>query len=147
VPAAHLAATRGTRDGQRGVVRLIDPPGHGPRAVAAVCHTGSPARRTAAALAMRFGKRGGLLEARAPRGVQLILQALVSALQPIALPLDARQRVAQARNLLLLSFDQRLAILRCRRRRHIGHMPVMPEGRNLYKYEILDLRRSRAETR
>lgn len=65
VPAVHLAATRGTRDGQRGVVRLIDPPGHGPRAVAAVCHTGSPARRTAAALAMRFGKRGGLPEARA----------------------------------------------------------------------------------
>jgi hypothetical protein len=47
----------------------------------------------------------------------------------------------------LLSFDQRLAILRRRRRRHIGHTPVMPEGRNLYKYEILDLRRSRAETR
>lgn len=85
--------------------------------------------------------------AGSPRGVQLILQALVSALQPIALPLDARQRVAQARNLLLLSFDQRLAILRRRRRRHIGHTPVMPEGRNLYKYEILDLRRSRAETR
>ncbi len=48
---------------------------------------------------------------------------------------------------LLLSLDQCVAIVRRRRRGHIGHTLVMPEGRPLYKYEILDRRRSRVRTR
>src|SRR5215208_6198046 len=143
----HVAATRGTRVGEPGVMGLIDPAGNGPPAVATVSHTGAPAWWTTAALSMGFGKGGRLTEARPARSIELILQSLVAALQPITLPLGARQRVAQSRNLLLLSLDQRVAIVRHRRRGHIGHTLVMPEGRNLYKYEILDLRRSRAGTR
>ena len=47
----------------------------------------------------------------------------------------------------VLSLDQRVAGVRRRRRAHIGHASVMPESRNLYKYDILDRRRSGDETR
>jgi hypothetical protein len=147
VRVLHSAATRGTRAGQRGGVSFIDPSGHRTPAVAAIGGPRSPARRTAATLSMGFGERRGLPKARPTRRIELILEALVAALQLIALTLGACQRVAQSRNLLLLSFDQRVAIVRRRRRGHIGHTPVMPEGRTLYKYKILDLRRSRTETR
>ena len=70
-----------------------------------------------------------------------------AALQSIALVLRARQRIAQQSNLFVLSLDQRVAGVRRRRRAHIGHASVMPESRNLYKYDILDRRRSGDETR
>ena len=143
VRAVHLAATRGTRNGQRRVVSLIDTPGHRACAVAAVGGACAPARRTAGALSMGFSERRGLPEARPARRIELILESLIAALQPITLVLRARQRVAQPRNL----FDQRVAVVGRRRRAHIGHASVMPEARNLYKYEILDRRRSGAETR
>ena len=145
--ALPVAATRGTRAGPRGVVDLIDSPGHRARAVATVAGPRAPARRTAAALSMGFGERCGLTDARSARRIELILESLVAALQPIALTLGARQRIAQSRNRLPLSPDQRVALVGRRRRRCIGHPPVMPEDRNLYKYEILDRRCSCAETR
>src|SRR6266850_2488063 len=147
VRAVHVAATRGTRDGQRRVVSLIDPPGHGARAVAPVGRPRLPARWTARTLSMGLGKRSGLPEAGPARGVELLLELFVPALQAIALTLSARQRVAQPGDLILLSLDQRVAVIGLRRRAQIGHAVVMPDRRNLYKYEILDLRRSRAETR
>jgi hypothetical protein len=65
----------------------------------------------------------------------------------IALTLGARQRLAQPRQLLLLSLDQRVAIVGRRWRAHLGHMLVMPEERKLYKRERLAHRRSRAAIR
>ena len=114
-----------------------------------VARTGAraSARRTAGALSMRFGERRGLPEARPARRVGLILKSLVAPFQPIPLVLSACQGIAQLRDLLLLSSDQRGEIVRRQRRAHIGHALVMPETRNLYKYEILDRRRSDAETR
>ncbi|MGQ0734841.1 MAG: hypothetical protein ACT4QD_14450 [Acidobacteriota bacterium] len=47
--------------------------------------------------------------------------------KPITLALGARQRITQPRNLVLLSLDQRVAIVGRRRRVHIRHMLVMPE--------------------
>jgi hypothetical protein len=146
VRAVHAARTRGTRDGQRRVVRLIDAPRHGARAVATVRGACSAARRTAAPLSMRLGERSGLAKARAPRGVELILKPLVATLQSLPLPLGTRQRIAQPRSLFLLSLDQ-CGLVVWRRRAHIGHTLVMSERRTLYKYEVLELRRSRAETR
>jgi hypothetical protein len=96
---------------------------------------------------MRLGERRGLSEARPARSIELIRELFVPALQTIALVLGARQRIAQPRHLVLQSLDQRIAIVRSLRRMHIGHMLVMPEGRNLYKYKILDRRRSRVGTR
>jgi len=147
VRAVHLAATGGTCHRQRRLVGLIDPPGHGPRAVTTVGRPRSPARWTPGPLSMGLGERRGLPEASPARRVELLLEPLVPALQAIAVVLGARQRIAQPRDLLLLSFDQCVAIVRASRRLHIGHTLVMPEGRNLYKYKILDLRRSRAQTR
>ena len=95
---------------------------------------------------MGFGERRGLSEARPARGIELVLESFVAAFQPITLALCARQRAAQSRNLLLLLLDERVAIVR-RRRALLGHALVMPEAWNLYKYGILDLGRSRAETR
>ena len=145
--SVHLAATRGTRGGQRGVVGLINTERHGPLPVPPVRGARSPAWRTPGALSLGLGERRGLPEARPARRVELILEPLVAALQSIALVLRARQRVAQPRNLFLLSLDQRVALVGRRRRVHIGHASVMPEARNVYKYKILDRRRSGAETR
>ena len=147
VRVVHLAATRGTRCGQGGIVSRIDMGRHGPRPVAPVRCAWTPARRTAGTLAMGFGERRGLPEASPAGRIELILESLVASLQPIALALGAGQRVAQPRNLLLLSLDQRVAIIRRRRRVHITHTLVMPEGGNLYKYKILDPRRSCGGTR
>jgi hypothetical protein len=47
----------------------------------------------------------------------------------------------------LLALDQRVAIVRRRWCAPLRHTVVMPEARNLYKYEILDPRPSRSETR
>ena len=145
--AVYLAATCGTRHRQSRIVGLIDTPGHGALAVATVGRTPSPARRTAGALAMGLGEGCSLPEARPPRRVELIPEALVAALQSIALVLRARQRIAQPSNLFVLSLDQRVAGVGRRRRAHIGHASVMPESRNLYKYDILDRRRSGDKTR
>jgi hypothetical protein len=54
---------------------------------------------------------------------------------------------AQPRQLLLLSLDERVAIVGRWWRAQIGHMLVMPEERTLYRCELLDRRRSRAATR
>ena len=96
---------------------------------------------------MGLGEGCGLPEARPPRRVELILEPLVAALQSITLVLRARQRIAQPSNLFVLSLDQRVAVVGRRQRAHIGHASLMPESRNLYKYDILDRRRSGDETR
>ena len=106
---------------------FIDLSGHRPRAVATVGRTRAPAGWTAAPLSMGLGERRGLAEARPPCRIELILETLVAALQPIALPLGLRERVVQPRNLFLLTLDQRVAIIR-RRRGLIGHTLLMPEG-------------------
>ena len=147
VRLVHRAATGGTCPGQRRVVRPIDPPGHRTGAVSAAGGARASARQTAGALSMRFGERRGLPEARPARRVELILKSLVAPFQPIPLVLGARQGVAQLRDLLLLSSSQYGEIVRRQRRAHIGHALVMPETRNLYKYNILDRRRSGGETR
>jgi hypothetical protein len=138
VGVVHRAATRRARRWQWCVEGRIDARRDGSRSVAAVRCAGAPARWTATALSVGFGERRGLAETRAPRRIELILEAFVAALQSIALVLGPGQRVAQPSDLLPLASDQRVAIVRRRRRVHIGHTPVMPEGRNSYKYEILD---------
>ncbi|WP_291989167.1 hypothetical protein, partial [Luteitalea sp.] len=62
------------------------------------------------AFAVRLGKRGRLPEARAPGGVELILQPIMATLQPIpfvlelpSLTLGPRQHLAQSRDLVLQS--------------------------------------------
>jgi hypothetical protein len=94
VRAVHIAAARRTCAGQRGVVGLIDPPGPWPGAVAPIARTRASARWPAGALSVGLGKGRGLPEARTTCGIELILELLVPAFQPIALTLGARQRVA-----------------------------------------------------
>ena len=141
----HGAATRGTRGGQRRVVLHIDPRRHGPRPLPAVRPARAATPRTSGALSMRLGEGRGLPEARPPRGIELIPESVIAALQAIPLALDPYQRGAQARQVLLLPLDQGVAIVG--RRAIVGHTPVMPKRLKLYKYEILDRRRSRALTR
>ena len=80
-------------------------------------------------------------------GRDAVLQVFGCRFVAEAAVLRARQRIAQPSNLFVLSLDQRVAGVRRRRRAHIGHASVMPESRNLYKYDILDRRRSGDETR
>ncbi|MGH9163578.1 MAG: hypothetical protein ACRD2X_26790 [Vicinamibacteraceae bacterium] len=146
VRAMHVAATGGTRDGQRRLVGFIDPPRHGPVVVAPVGCARAPARRATAALPVSFRKRRGFPEACPARRIELILEPLVTSLQPITFALGARQRLAQLRNLVLLSFDQRVAIIR-RWGALNGHAFVMPELPSSYKYKTLDRCRSCVDTR
>ena len=130
------APTAGTRDGQRGLMRVINVRRDRARAVAPVGRSRAAARWTAGPLSMRLRERRGLSESGPARGGELMLELFVPTLQPIALTLGAPQRVAQPGDLLLLALDQRVAIRR-RRRARLGHAAVMPEPCNLYKYEIL----------
>ncbi len=128
--ALHVAPTRRTGRGQWRVVRLIDARGHRTRAVAAVRRTRAPAWRTACALSVRFGEWRRLPEARPTGRLELTFEPLVPTLQSIALVFRPRQCVAQARDLVLLLFDQRVAIVG-RWRALSGHALVMPERRYL----------------
>jgi hypothetical protein len=101
--ALHVAATRGTRVGQRRLVRLVDPPGHEPRAMAPVAHTDTSAGPTPGALSMGFREGGGLPEAGPTRSVELILESLVAPLQSLPLALRTRQRIATAQSPLAVA--------------------------------------------
>jgi len=85
-----------------------------------------------------------LAKAGAPRGVELILQSVVAALQSIAFafdiaarPLGAREFLAQPRDLV----DQLIAGQTVDRGALARHANVMPVPSHLYKYGILDSQR------
>jgi hypothetical protein len=140
----HRAATIRARRRHGRLVLLVDL--RGPRAVrpAPIRPTGTTPWRAARALPTGFRKRRRLAKAGAPRGVELILQAVVAALQSIAVafdiaarPLGAREFLAQPRDLV----DQLIAGQTVVRGALARHANVMPVPSHLYKYGILDSQR------
>jgi len=96
-------------------------------------------------LSVGLGERSGLSEACPAGCCEVRFKPRVATLQTIAAALGARQGLTQARNLFRLAPDHRIAVVGRRWRAHSGHALVMPGCRNLYKYKILDLRRSALE--
>ena len=110
-------------------------------------HTGgrsaAPAARRAAALGPIFSERRGLSKPGAPRGRQLLRQALVLPFQPIALPLQPialplqlialvprpHQLLAQPRDLFVVVPDLLVTIVVCGMPTLIGHARFMADSR------------------
>ena len=106
--------------------------------------TGTTPWRATCTLPTGFRKWRRLAKAGAPRGVELILQSVVAALQSIAFafdiaarPLGAREFLAQPRDLV----DQLIAGQTVDRGALARHANVMPVPSHLYKYGILDSQR------
>jgi hypothetical protein len=109
-------------------VRLIDPCRGRARAVSPIPGAGAASRRTSAPLPMGSAEWRRFAKARASRRVELILEALVAALQALPLALGTRQVIVQRRDLVLLALDQCGLAVR-RRRAHIRHTLVMSDER------------------
>jgi hypothetical protein len=129
-PLDGAAAIRAHR-GQRGRVALIDAWRVRPPTAAPIRGSGPPARPSAVTLGPVLRKRRRLAKASPPGGIQLLLEAVVLALQSIAFALDlaspllrARHVLAQPRDLLALPFDQIVAIIAWRA--FVRHARVMP---------------------
>ena len=100
----------------------------------------------------RFREWGRLPKPGTPCRIELLLQPLVLLAQPVALMLGPLQLALQTLDLAtrLLELRDRL-VLRPRGWRVVGHAPVMPEPREMYKTERSEIAitdgRARAWTR
>lgn len=148
------ATTARARRRDRSRVGFIDSRRNRPTGTTAVRGAGSPPRSSAMSQQSILRKRCGLSEARPSCGVQLVLEALILALQAITFALGlalvllrTRHLVTQARDLVLLALDQIVTVVAGRSRALVRHARVMPYRRTRYKHEFLDLAPSCAHTR
>jgi hypothetical protein len=151
VGRATTARTR-RREGSR--VGLIDARRNRPSGSAAAGGAASPPRSPATSLRVFLRQRRGLAEARPTRRVQLLLEALVPALQPIALApghapllLRACHLVTQARDLVLLALDQTSRSSRVGRVRSSGTLALCHIVATSPSTLFLDLVRPRVRSR
>jgi hypothetical protein len=139
-------ATARARGGERRVVGLIDARRHRPASPATIGRTTASPRPPTRALRAIFRERRCLAEPRAPGRIQLLLDAFVSSFPAITVALRTGQFLTQLRDLVLLSLDQIVTIRIGPLRAFVGHARVMPDPRQMYKYDFLDLTRSPANT-
>ena len=145
--ALDRAATVRTRLGERRVVGHIHAGGNRAARSAAIPNTGAPPRPPTPALRAVFGERRRLSEARAPRRVELPLQALILPLQSVAVAARPSQLLAQARDFFLLAVEQIVAILAGPPRAFGCHTRFMADSRKKYKCKIVSLGPSCGGTR
>ena len=134
--AAHRPVTMRTRDRQRRRVGLVDV--RGPRATgaAAIGRTRFATRTLRVRPASATRERSGLAVYRAPRRLEVVLQLLILAPQPLALGFRAAQVLAQPRVVSSELFDDLLRVSRRRRLVALRHAAVMPNPRSKYKREM-----------
>ncbi len=128
-PGAHRALTLWTVRRERRLVGLIDVRGHAPVGAHAIRGAGMPPGASRARHARLAGERRGLARHRSARGLELVLQLLVLAAQPLPLGLRPSQIFAKPLDLARLILDD---LLRVARRRIGGaprHEPVMADSR------------------
>lgn len=145
--ALDRAATARTRGRKRRGIGFIDPRGNRSSSPAPIPAARAPTRPPPPALRAIFGERGRLTEAGAPRRLKVLLEALVLTFQLIAFASYACHLVTQARDVLLLALDQIVAFVAGRTCAFVGHATFMADSLKKYKYGILDLAWSQAETR
>lgn len=141
VGRGHRAATVRTRGRHGRLALLVDLARGRSMGAATIRGAGTPPGRAPGPLSVGLRERCRLTEARPTHRVELVLEAIVAALQPIPLPLHlatstlgTRQLLAQPRD-LVQPFLARQAV---RRRALSGHPAVMPEPAIKYKCEIVD---------
>jgi hypothetical protein len=144
---AQRAATVRAGGGQRRGIGLVDVRGNRASRPTAVSRASAPTRTPPAALRAIFRERSRLTKARASRRVELLLEAFAPLFPPIAVAYRTGQFLPQSRDLLLLAFDQNVAVIAGRARAFICHTTVMAGLNTKYKYGILDFARSGAGTR
>ena len=109
----------------------------------AIACTGPPSGTPAAPLRSVLGKGSRLPEARAARGIELLLEQFTVALPAIPVAVDLRQVPAQPRDLPVLLLDARVPriILTLGRVRTLGHTPLVGTGAPNLQSLNADLRR------
>ena len=109
----------------------------------AIACTGPPSGTPAAPLRSVLGKGSRLPEARAARGIELLLEPFTVALPAIPVAVDLRQVPAQPRDLPVLLLDARVPriILTLGRVRTLGHTPPIGTGAPNLQSSNADLRR------
>lgn len=147
--ALDRAATARTCGRERRGVGLIDLRRNRSASPAPIPSAGAPTRPPTTALRTILGEGGRLPGTGTPRRLELLFETRILPLQLIAFAFAfrARQLVAQARDVLLLAFDQIVAFVAGRTWAFVGHATFMADSLKKYKYGILDLAWSRAETR
>ena len=142
--APDRAAAVRTGRGERRGVGHIHARGNRAARPATIPDAGTPSRPPTPALWSVLGERRGLPKARAPRHVELLLQARILLLQSVALAFYGavlarrpHQRLAQTRNVFLLAPDQIVAVLAGPARRLVSHTRFMADSREKYKYETV----------
>ena len=141
----RAAAVRTGRGERRGVGHIHARGNHAARP-ATIPDAGAPSRPPTPALWPVLGERRRLPKARAPRHVELLLQARILLLQSVArafygavLARRPHQLLAQTRNVFLLAPDQIVAVLAGPARRLVSHTRFMADSREKYKYETVSL--------
>ena len=149
----RAAAVRTGRGERRGVGHIHARGNHAARP-ATIPDAGAPSRPPTPALWPVLGERRRLPKARAPRHVELLLQARILLLQSVArafygavLARRPHQLLAQTRNVFLLAPDQIVAVLAGPARRLVSHTRFMADSREKYKYETVSLAPLRQRTR
>ena len=109
----------------------------------AIACTGPPSGTPAAPLRSVLGKGSRLPEARAARGIELLLEPFTVPLPAIPVAVDLRQVHAQPRDLPVLLLDARVPriILTLGRVRTLGHTPPIGTGAPNLQSSNADLRR------
>jgi hypothetical protein len=145
----HQTGTRRTRLRERRVVLFIDERGHRAARAPTIRGPWLPAGTSWMRRGAVLGKRRGLSLGRTPREVEFLLQSIVLAPQPIALPLDPFEFTPQplALGFCALCPLAPLALVRWLIVAALWHATVMADSRKLYKYEILESEIRSAQTR
>ena len=143
--AGHIdgAAAIRTRRRNRSRMRLVDLRRAPTTRLPAVACTGATARTPATPLRPVLGEGGGLPEARAPRGVELLLQPFTTTLPAIPVAVDLRQVFAQPRDLSVLPLDARIPriLLTLGYVRAVGHASPIGMGAPNLQSPNADFRR------
>ena len=143
--AGHFdhAATVRTRRRDRRRMRLVLLGRTPPARLPAIACTGPPSGTPAAPLRSVLGKGSRLPEARAARGIELLLEPFTVPLPAIPVAVDLRQVPAQPRNLPVLLLDARVPriILTLGRVQTLGHTPLVGTGAPNLQSLNADLRR------
>ena len=134
--AAHASLTVWACRGQRRRVDVVDVRRQRPMTASSIRHAAFAARSTGVRDA-RIAREGGRLPIDgAARRLELVLQFLVLAAEPLAFRLRPTQVLAQPLDLAALLVDDLLRVGRRRRLVAVRHTVVMPNPRSKYKREM-----------
>jgi hypothetical protein len=137
VRLARRASAVRTRRREWDLVSLVDMRRDRSMRPPAVRRTRSAASSSWLCRGRAFGERRGLPFRFAPRGIELLLEPIVFAAQPIPFTLQSLNLSSESFDFTIFLCDGVVWVVRRRRSiRALGHAPVMPNLREKYKDEF-----------